>query len=403
MKKKRIYLLVLAVMMGILLLLTLTACKNDEQDGTPQDSTPQDSTPQDSDGCEHAWQDGDVVEEATCTEAGSREQVCTKCNGVRTVELPAIGHDFDEAWLMDDVTHFHVCTREGCDEKDDVAEHSITLGCCDVCDYYDYSCFTEGLTISYSEQQDNLSIPLNSYYVSAYNGTATEVVIPYYYNDGVHGKKPVVAIADTAFQGKSAITDITVPDSVVFIQCGSFEDTAWFDAQSNGVVYVGKVAYTYKGDMPENCVLVLKEGTLSVAEWAFNSEQTLQTLMLPDSVTTVCRYAFQNCMSMKTVTFGDGVENIGTAAFYSCQSLAAVNIPASVKVIGKRAFDDCRELTIVKLGNGVTDIYSEVFKDCGKLNAISFNGTKEEWLAINKNEDWQGRDAITVNCTDGSL
>lgn len=398
MNKKRIYSLVLAVMTGICLLLTLTACNNGDQESDTKVSDTKES-----DGCEHAWQDGDVIKEATCTEAGSREQVCTKCNDMRTVELTALGHAFDDAWSMNDDTHFHVCTREGCDEKSDVAEHSVTLGCCDVCDYYDYSCFTEGLTISYSEQLVNLAIPLNSYYVSAYNGTATEVVIPYYYNDGVHGKKPVVAIAAAAFQDKSEITDITVPDSVVFIECRSFEDTAWFGAQSDGVVYVGKVAYTYKGNMPRNYALELKEGTLALSEWAFNSKQNLQSVTLPDSLIRIGRYAFQNCMSLETLTFGNGVETIGGAAFFRCQALTSLNIPASVKVIGERAFADCRALTDVTLGNGVTDIYSEVFKDCGNLNEISFNGTKEEWLAINKKEDWLGRDSITVNCTNGRV
>ena len=52
----------------------------------------------------------------------------------------------------------------------------------------------------------------------------------------------------------------TIPDSVTSIGNGVFYNTAWYNNQ-NGDIYVGKVYYAYKGTMPENTSVTIKEGT----------------------------------------------------------------------------------------------------------------------------------------------
>ena len=43
---------------------------------------------------EHTWVDGEVIKEATCTEAGEKEIVCSACGEKKTEEIPALGHDY---------------------------------------------------------------------------------------------------------------------------------------------------------------------------------------------------------------------------------------------------------------------------------------------------------------------
>jgi len=44
--------------------------------------------------CEHAWDDGVVTKEDTCTEPGIMTYTCTKCDATKSKEIPAKGHVF---------------------------------------------------------------------------------------------------------------------------------------------------------------------------------------------------------------------------------------------------------------------------------------------------------------------
>ena len=46
--------------------------------------------------CSHIWKDGGIITEATCTEAGKKQRTCTKCGKVETVEIPPLGHNYED-------------------------------------------------------------------------------------------------------------------------------------------------------------------------------------------------------------------------------------------------------------------------------------------------------------------
>ena len=78
------------------------------------------------------------------------------------------------------------------------------------------------------------------------------------------------------------------------------------------------------------------------------------------------RYGFRDCKNLTKVTIEDGPTIIGEHAFEGCEKLYRIFIPKSINSIGAYAFYDCRNLDV-----------------------IYYNGTKEEWEEISKDENWK--------------
>ena len=125
------------------------------------------------------------------------------------------------------------------------------------------------------------------------NELATSITIP----------NEVKAIPSYAFCNCKGLTSITIPNSVTSIGNDAFYNTLWYNNQPDGLVYAGKVAYTYKGTMPSNTSIVLREGTLGIAGCAFNNYKGLTSVTIPNSVTSIGNDAFRNCKGLTSIKF----------------------------------------------------------------------------------------------------
>ena len=181
----------------------------------------------------------------------------------------------------------------------------------------------------------------------------------------------VMSIGDHAFYDCSGLTSITIPDGVATIGNYAFYGTAWYEDQPDGLIYAGKVAYKYKGTMPENTNIELKEDTKGIAGSAFNRCSGLTSITLPEGVTTIGNSAFFSCRSLSSVSIPESVTNIGSSAFADCRGLNSITIPEGVTSIGSNAFQGCSSLTSITLPEGVTTIGNMAFFGCSTLSFVS--------------------------------
>lgn len=175
---------------------------------------------------------------------------------------------------------------------------------------------------------------------------------------------------------------------------------------------------------------------------AFYNCSMLESITLGDSVTSIGDRAFYGCSGLKNVVIGSGIETCGANAFDGCGNLNAVYytgniagwcsinwgdysnpvwtahnlyinnqlvtnlvIPDCVTYIGGLAFDRCLCLNGITIPKSVKTINRGAFWFCTNLTNIYFEGTKSEWQAISKGENWKNQvpSSCKVHCSDGDL
>ena len=229
----------------------------------------------------------------------------------------------------------------------------------------------------------------NSCTITDYDGMASSLSIP----SAINGHT-VKQIDTGALSDNRIITSVTIPNGVTtigfsaFNGCiklekikfssnldtvceNAFNNTKWFDNQSNGLVYVGKVAYKYKGDMPRNTKITVKSDTVSISESAFKDCANLTAILIPSSVKHIDKYAFYNCQGLTKLNFNDGIERIENDAFGSCEKLTSVNFSETLKSIGAFAFVECKKLSEITIPQSVTSVGEYAFSGCENLASVT--------------------------------
>ena len=85
------------------------------------------------------------------------------------------------------------------------------------------------------------------------------------------------------------------------------------------------------------------------------------------NATSVESSAFSGCTSLKSIVLPDGITQIGNSAFSGCKALTSVTMPKGLTVIEGYAFKNCSALTAITLPEGVASIGTEAFHGSGLI------------------------------------
>ena len=174
-------------------------------------------------------------------------------------------------------------------------------------------------------------------------------------------------IGGCVFDRCFSLSEISLPQGLEYIYYDPFKDTPWYEAQPDGMIYIGKVAYCYKGDMPENTHITLPEGTTCIAGGAFD-RSGLTSIDIPQSVRWIGPYAFDECNNLSAITFPDGLTEIAAGVCRDCYSITSIDIPDGVTRVGGGAFWGS-SLKKIYIPESVTTIDHHAF-DCVTLEEI---------------------------------
>ena len=214
--------------------------------------------------------------------------------------------------------------------------------------------------------------------------------------------KPVTSIGPMAFNGSSALTSVTIPDSVMSIGYEVFSgcsDSLFDTTTIPGVVLVDGWAVGNTGSLSGNLNLT---GARGIGSSAFSDCTNLTSVTMPDSVTGIGSHAFSGCSGFTSVTIPGSVMSIGSYAFHGCTNLTSVTIPqyvldcqirnvfsmgrrpivaitsitdisfsSTVTNIGESAFYGCSGLTNVTIPDSVTSIGYSAFYNCSGLTSVT--------------------------------
>lgn len=180
----------------------------------------------------------------------------------------------------------------------------------------------------------------------------------------------VTSASKYAFCGLTALTAVTLPDSLSTIGWGAFEDCSGLTGITipGGVTAIGYMAF-------ENCTgltsITLPDSVTSLGPSVFWGCSSLTSVTLPTGLTSISEYLFAWCTSLTSITIPGGVTTIGESAFYRCDALTSIDLPRGVTTIGASAFRNCSRLTSVTIPSGVTTIGASAFEDCVALETVS--------------------------------
>ena len=264
-----------------------------------------------------------------------------------------------------------------------------------------------------------------SYTVKGHAGSKDKDLVIAAEKDGL----PVTAIMQAAFKGKSTLSSIRIPESVVSVGKDAFYGCNGLIKAEGGGLYVDRWVVG-AGDFVS--AVVLGENTYGIADNAFEGRTRLVSVTLnaslraigadaflgctslteivvpeenayytvrdgalytkdmtrlirffgtqdsftvPASVTEIAPSAFRDKTALVNLTFQEGsaLTVLGDYAFLGCTALTSFDMPKGVAVIGTGAFSGCSALTACTMPEDAacTAIGTGAFRGCSALAAFT--------------------------------
>jgi hypothetical protein len=156
----------------------------------------------------------------------------------------------------------------------------------------------------------------------------------------------ITALPNYAFQNKSALTSVIIPEGVTTIGTYAFSGCSSLESIDIpvGLTVIGKGAFMRCTSLESIC---LPAGLTTIEESAFDSCKSLSEVVIPSGVTKVDRYTFQSCTNLKVVKLPSTITQIGYFAFLAAESLTTIYCDAVTPPTISSSFEQTNSTFII--------------------------------------------------------
>lgn len=149
----------------------------------------------------------------------------------------------------------------------------------------------------------------------SYNVTSIEVVGDKKDAQGNITSHGISNIGKAAFDGKTGVTSLVLPDSLNSVEWASFYQMTSLSGEvkiPEGITTIPKCGFSRLYNVTS---FVIPDTVTSIEEDGFYYAESVQSLVIPNSVTSIGKTAFSNMNSLTSLVIPDSVTSIGAGAF----------------------------------------------------------------------------------------
>ena len=229
-------------------------------------------------------------------------------------------------------------------------------------------------------------------YAVCYGNLASVVI-----NNGIE------SIGDNAFLKCFDLETVNLPESLVFIGAGAFNDTKVIEVTLPiDLEELGSVAFGSAKHVTYQCEAL----DLSDEHSPFYH---IESIRFTDTVSYVPAHLCESAYKLNSVIFdSDYIWSIGAYAFYFTTELKSITLPEELKYIHDNAFCQSGLTGVIKLPYSLVSIKYCAFANCHDIDYFIYEGTISEiklicedgWNQDNPTLGWNRY--IPVECSDGS-